>query len=107
MENFSAVPRMSCFIAPLVVLFAGLLSGNAVAAWSTNPAVNNAIATDVNYQLNPTIISDGSGGAIITWQDYRGGATADIYAQRIDASGVVQWTADGVAISTAVGEQLN
>ena len=107
MESFNAVPRTFCVIATLIVLFAGLLSGNAIAAWSTNPAVNNAISTDVNYQLNPTIISDGSGGAIITWQDYRGGATADIYAQRIDASGVVQWTADGVAISTAVGEQLN
>ncbi|RFC32068.1 MAG: hypothetical protein DID91_2727703605 [Candidatus Nitrotoga sp. MKT] len=99
MENFSAVPRMSCFIAPLVVLFAGLLSGNAVAAWSTNPAVNNAISTAANYQSYPIIISDGSGGAIITWQDARSG-TNDIYAQRINASGVVQWTADGVKIST-------
>ena len=107
MESFNAVPRTFCVIATLIVLFAGLLSGNAIAAWSTNPAVNNAISTDVNYQLNPTIISDGSGGAIITWHDDRGGDTADIYAQRIDASGVVQWTADGVAISTAVGEQLN
>ncbi|BBJ24642.1 hypothetical protein [Candidatus Nitrotoga sp. AM1P] len=106
MESFSAVPRMSCFIAPLVVLFAGLLSGNAVAAWSTNPAVNNAVSTAANHQSYPIIISDGSGGAIITWQDARSG-TNDIYAQRINASGVVQWTADGVAISTAAEDQVN
>jgi predicted lipoprotein with Yx(FWY)xxD motif len=95
---------MSCFIATLVVLFTGLLSGNAVAAWSTNPAVNNAVSTAASSQFNPTITSDGSGGAIITWQDDRGG-TFDIYAQRISASGVVQWAADGVAISTAANNQ--
>ncbi len=56
-------------------------------------------------QLYPTIVSDGSGGAIITWQDGRSG-NVDIYAQRINASGAVQWTADGVAISTASNNQL-
>nr|MBA3899626.1 T9SS type A sorting domain-containing protein [Bacteroidota bacterium] len=54
----------------------------------------------------PQLISDGAGGAIITWQDRRSGLfEADIYAQRVNESGVVQWTADGVAISTATGEQ--
>jgi hypothetical protein len=77
--------------------------------WSTNPAVNNAICIAPNNQwgqtlnqLYPIMVSDGSGGAIITWEDYRGGTTSDIYAQRIDANGVVQWTPDGVAISTAL-----
>jgi hypothetical protein len=75
-------------------------------AWSTNPTLNNAISTPANDQHSPTIISDGSGGAIITWMDYRSDvATADIYAQRINSSGVVQWTADGVAISTATYDQ--
>ena len=45
-------------------------------------------------------MSDGAGGAIITWQDSRSGGS-DIYAQRIVGSGGVQWTADGVPISTA------
>ncbi|WP_239189923.1 hypothetical protein [Candidatus Nitrotoga sp. HW29] len=97
---------MSCFIAMLVVLFAGLLSGNAVAAWSTNPTVNNAISTTPDYQSHPTLISDGSGGAIITWQDARSG-TNDIYVQRINASGVVQWAVDGVKISTGVSYGSN
>ena len=57
-------------------------------------------------RMFPTIISDGSGGAIIAWMDSRSGAHCDIYAQRINASGVVQWTADGVAISTAAGAQI-
>ncbi len=76
----------------------------ALTQWSTNPNFNNAICTATNDQRNPTIVSDGSGGAIITWQDGRG-SDNDIYAQRVNASGAVQWTANGVAICTATGDQ--
>ncbi|MBU4387803.1 hypothetical protein KJ644_05075, partial [Candidatus Dependentiae bacterium] len=85
----------------VVTLTALLIGGTATVARAT---VNNAISIAANNQLTPTIASDGSGGAIITWQDLRSG-TADIYAQRINASGAVQWTADGVAISTAANSQ--
>jgi hypothetical protein len=60
-------------------------------------------------QLNPTIISDGAGGAIITWQDYQGGSSSswDIYAQRINASGSVRWTPNGEAITFFIDDQQN
>ena len=64
-----------------------------------------AISTDPGYQWGPRIVSDGSGGAIITWYDNRSGTNNDIYAQRVDSSGTTQWTADGVAISTASRDQ--
>ena len=54
---------------------------------------------------NPAITSDGAGGAIVTWHDTRSGGTTDIYAQRVNASGAIQWTADGVALCTARGNQ--
>lgn len=57
-------------------------------------------------QLRNEIVSDGAGGAIVTWQDIRGGATYDIYAQSVDATGAVQWTADGVAVCTAATSQV-
>ncbi|MBN2071700.1 MAG: hypothetical protein JW814_09615, partial [Candidatus Krumholzibacteriota bacterium] len=57
------------------------------------------ICTVPNDQLNPHIAYDGNGGALITWSDNRG-ATSDIYAQRINSSGVIQWAENGVAIST-------
>ena len=88
----------------LIFNFTFLISLNA--QWSTNPTVNNAISTAAGDQYYPTIVSDGSGGAIITWHDSRSGNN-DIYAQRINASGVVQWTANGVAISTAADNQIN
>lgn len=50
------------------------------------------------------IAPDGSGGAIIGWCDYRS-SDCDVYAQRIDANGTVQWTLDGVAVCTASERQ--
>jgi len=64
------------------------------------------VCTAAGSQHYTQIISDGAGGAIITWRDYRGGYESDIYAQRIDASGSVLWTADGVAICTATLSQV-
>jgi len=58
-------------------------------------------------QLNIRMVPDGSGGAIIVWEDYRSGQT-DIFAQRIDKDGVAQWTPSyGVAVCTATLSQLN
>ena len=74
-----------------------LFSAHLSAQWSTNPAVNNAICTAIGSQTNPTIVNDGSGGAIITWSG-GGGAYPEVYAQRINATGTVQWTAGGVVI---------
>jgi hypothetical protein len=64
-----------------------------------------AICTASNDQLSPTIVSDGSSGAIITWQDKRG-SNFDIYAQRVDDNGNTLWTKDGVAICTASDHQF-
>lgn len=62
-----------------------------------------AICTSVGKQVYPKIISDGSGGAIITWDFFD--PPYDIYAQRINSAGIVQWVANGVAICTAPGPQ--
>ena len=51
-------------------------------------------------QAELRIIPDGSGGAIIAWEDGRS-AGNDIYAQRLDPDGVEQWTPDGVLIGSA------
>ena len=79
-------------------LYAQRIAADGTVRWAANGV---AICTAVGDQSNPAIISDGAGGAIITWQDRRGGSTStyyDIYAQRISADGVVQWTADGAPV---------
>ncbi|TAK61156.1 MAG: T9SS type A sorting domain-containing protein [Bacteroidetes bacterium] len=90
----------------ILAVFCFQLETSLLAQWSSNPAVNTPISAAPVYQDYPTITSDGTGGAIITWEDRREGAGfVNIYAQRINNKGVVQWTTNGVAISTASGAQ--
>jgi hypothetical protein len=77
-------------------------------AWSNDPAVNTAVCTAFDHQYNHQMVSDGSDGAIVTWQDYRDryGTMSDIYAQRIDWKGKVLWALDGVVVSIAPNDQV-
>ena len=84
-------------------IYARRVNASGVTQWTADGV---ALCTAAGDQLSPQITSDGSGGAIVTWYDNRGGATTDIYVQRIDASGTPQWTADGVALCTAVNDQV-
>ena len=81
-----------------------LASGAVDPAW---PADGRALCTAANSQYSPAIIVDGAGGAIVTWYDYRGGITYDIYAQHVLASGAVDpvWPVDGRALCTAANSQ--
>jgi len=90
-----------------VVVTEGGVASNAVSLvvlWTKENPDNVAIAATANREDSPQITSDGSGGALIAWQDFRSG-TGDLYAQRVNSSGVAQWAADGVAISAAVSSQ--
>jgi hypothetical protein len=87
---------------PLVVLCALIIAAPSVWAYWAQDGV--AICTATGDQQYPVIISDGAGGAIITWADNRSG-NYDIHAQRVNASGAVQWTTDGLALCTATGDQ--
>jgi hypothetical protein len=69
-----------------------------VTQWIAN---GTAICNSNNSQIYPQICGDGAGGAIVTWQDMRSGSDYDIYAQRINSMGAVQWIANGVPVCTA------
>jgi hypothetical protein len=79
-------------------IYARRISSSGTIPWAANGV---ALCTATGNQLYPIIVMDGAGGAIIAWQDYRSDSYGDIYAQRISASGTVQWTANGVALCTA------
>ena len=64
-------------------------SGNRL--WLTDLRVNSDSGTVSQY--NPSVAVDGSGNAVIVWSDYRN-VYADIYAQRLDASGNRLWLTD-------------
>ena len=103
-----------CVITISLVAATKMFAADVGAMWSKGGI---AISKAKNEQLYPQAISDGSGGAIIAWQDDRSNPEPgvsiipepqpreyyyrDIYAQKIDSKGQVQWDKDGVAICSA------
>ncbi|MCC6653035.1 MAG: hypothetical protein IT348_17910 [Candidatus Eisenbacteria bacterium] len=87
-------------------LMGGILVRPSVAAWPHDPHNGNvAVSLAPSTQTDPVSVSDGAGGTIITWRDYRGGTNYDIYAQRVSSAGVPLWTTGGVALCTAPWDQ--
>jgi hypothetical protein len=84
-------------------IYAQRLDASGAPAW---PADGVAVCGAPDAQRNVDLVSDGAGGAVLAWEDNRGGqGYEDIYAQRVDADGAMQWLADGVAVSTAALNQ--
>ncbi len=90
------------FLFPLSTFNFQLVYGDGLNVWTPGGA---ALSTAPDEQDYPQIVSDGSGGAIICWQDSKNGSW-DIYAQAISQEGNVQWTSDGICVSTISGDQL-
>jgi hypothetical protein len=78
-------------------VYAQRIDGSGASRWTAN-GVPVATASNNPQPLFPEPVPDGSGGAIIVWQDYRSGAWF-LYAQRLDGAGGARWTADGVRLS--------
>lgn len=91
----------------LYILLVLLLYHFTLAQWSGDPTFNTPICIAPNNQSKPAIAPDGNGGVIIVWDDERTNTfpNNDIYAQKVDASGLVEWAANGIAICTAAGYQ--
>ena len=96
-------------------IYAQRLNPDGTLAWEGDGL---PICTAPNRQLCPAVVSDGSGGAIIAWQDGRDSEATDaadqlwtdevnvrhnddIYAQRVDSSGEVLWALNGVSVCNA------
>jgi len=62
------------------------------------------VCSEPHEQYAPALCPDGAGGCVVAWEDFRGG-TADLYAQRVTADGMLAWPGDGVALCTEAGEQ--
>lgn len=59
------------------------------------------VSTAPDGQFMPRTVSDGKGGAIVVWEDYRTATDWDVYAQRVDAAGETVWEVDGIPICLA------
>lgn len=75
-------------------------------AWTTN---GTAVCTEIGFQWGLAVASDGAGGAIVNWNDFRTGIDYDIYSQHVFGNGAIDpaWPVDGLALCSAVGHQGN
>jgi hypothetical protein len=69
------------------------------AAWS-----KLTLTSSPAWWSQPSVISDGTGGMIVAWEDSRNG-NSDLFAQKIGSDGNVHWTATGVPIVVEQGTQ--
>jgi hypothetical protein len=76
------------------------------AQWSGDPSINTPVAIVPLDQELSVSISDGNGGIIIAWPDFRDGVSYDIFVQRINSAGVVQWTTNGINMCSVPFYQL-
>lgn len=82
-----------------------LLPSGVDPGWTVNG--NRACPSVEADQVIPVICSDGTGGAIVAWDDRRYSAVdLDIFAQRISPTGTLLWPAAGQAVSLAPGAQV-
>jgi hypothetical protein len=93
---------------PASDIYAQRLDSSGVVRWA---AEGVPVGAGPGSQLLPGIISDGRGGAIVTWSDSRraeemGTGSVDLYAQRVDSSGNPQWAGNGILVADDVGVGL-
>lgn len=88
------------------LLDAGIAS-LARASWTESPYVNLPVSVGSFTQDEPEVISDGAGGAIITFVKEGGTSGADIYARRILSDGTLDptWPSSGLVVCSASGGQ--
>lgn len=86
-------------------LFAQRINSNGQPQWTSNGVV---VCSSPYDQFNLQIISDGSGGAIVAWHDFRAGTGyTDIYTQRISSNGGMIWQTNGIIVCNALNNQSN
>jgi len=72
-----------------------------VAQWGANGKRITNSATQDDY--GPVLCTDGAGGIIVAWYWDNGTSNAQSFAQRLNGTGDVQWSANGVQVCTAPG----
>jgi hypothetical protein len=88
-------------------IYAQSFASNGSIAWTSDGV---AVCQATNIQSTPMVVSDGVGGAIIAWDDYRTTPVFRVYAQRVSTWGATLWTSDGIRLShddfTAAGTRI-
>lgn len=85
-------------------IFAQRINSNGIIEWTQGGIV---VCNVENNQVGTKIVSDGHGGAFVSWIDGRSGVNWDVYAQRINNQGQLQWSQSGLPIVVSSFEKSN
>ncbi len=80
-----------------------VLPAAARAQWVTALNANNIVSNSAQNQNTPITFTDGAGGFVSVWRDFRTSGHQDLYAQSLDAGGFEKWSANGVVVDSTVG----
>jgi hypothetical protein len=85
-------------------IYADRINENGVSQWNID---GKAICTISPDQYSPHLCVDNNGGAIIAWTDGRGYMVTEyeIYAQKLDPNGNIQWGSNGKCVCNAYYDQ--
>ena len=92
-------------------IYAQRISAAGSILWTAGGMLIGTSSASSHIQSIPLICTDGAGGAIICWMDERS-SNKDVYAQKISASGVLQWKEGsnpmnwGIPVCTDPADQL-
>lgn len=85
-----------------LILYAAIAAGlwpQVAPAWPSDPTVNLPICISRWDQYSLSMASDGTGGAILAWEDTRfDNSGPDIYAARVCGDGTLPWRQSGVGM---------
>jgi hypothetical protein len=82
-------------------IYAQRIDGRGALQWGPGGL---ALCAEQHSQQSPQIASDGAGGAIVVWVDYRAG-NYDIYGQRVSGAGATLWQANGAPVCSEPHDQ--
>ena len=92
--------------APDIYLTRLTISGATATGW---PEGGFPVCSAPLSQYNLDACSDGAGGVLLAWQDFRSGHASQVYAARIaaDHASAAGWTDGGVAVASGAADQYS
>lgn len=85
-------------------IYAQKIDSNGTAQWTTNGII---VTSKSIKEQGAKITSDGNGGVFVVWEQMDAMGVWDIWAQHINASGVVTWATGGIPVCGTVANRIN
>lgn len=80
-------------------IYAQRINGSGTAQWTSDGEV---VCDAAEYQQEPALMADGTGGAVLAWSDDRN--TRQVFTQRLNGAGTPLWAANGLPVGALRGD---